>query len=161
MFFCLRGLQMWHCGRATVGRSTGATTTMQPLHDTASACPEKLPVMSNLAHWCKNRFTVHFLVKLEKYVKFWRVSRGLEDYQGIQVCRVRQVLKGLSGYEGFVKVRRVCQGMKSLSRYEEVVKVCICRVCQGMHGLSKNDGIVKLWRVCQSMNGLSGYEGLA
>ena len=45
-------------------------------------------------------------------------------------------MKGLSRYEEFVNLRRVCQGKKGLSRYEWFVN--LRRVfCLGMRGLSR------------------------
>ena len=46
-------------------------------------------------------------------------------------------MKDLLRYERFVKIRKVCQGMKSLSMY-------VGKVCQGMKGLSRYEGFVKV-----------------
>ena len=61
-------------------------------------------------------------------------------------------MNGLSRYEGFVKVCRVCQGINGLSRYQEFVKVS--RVCQSKNSLSRYGGFVKKSRVCQGIKGV-------
>ena len=61
------------------------------------------------------------------------------EREGFWVC---QGIKGLSRYQGFVKVLRVFQAIKGLSGYQGFVKVLrvflgILRVCQGIMCLSR------------------------
>ena len=51
------------------------------------------------------------------------LAQGLKIAHNSLVFKIMNVqsMKGLSRYEGFVKIWRVCQNMKGLSKYEEFV----------------------------------------